>query len=254
MKRILSRRVVLGSMAAAGGFSLLGLGVRGFPFPIRNPRDAGEALAWRGQEMLLASQPLVREYASDQISREFPVNGTMPSHERYRRLLERGFRDWALRVDGLVARPLSLSLPQLRALPLRSQITQHNCDEGWSAIGQWTGVPLRHILAMAGLRPQARYVVFHCMDVMDVDKRPYYESLDLLNATHPQTILAHAMNGQALAPEHGAPLRLRVELQIGYKNAKWLDRIEVTDSLNRYGKGRGGWWEDFDNAPWFAGQ
>lgn len=254
MKRMFSRRVVLGSMATAGGLSLLGLGVRGFPLPIRNPRDAAEALAWRSQEMLLASQPLVREYAPDQISTDFPVNGTMPSHERYRHLLETGFRDWALRVGGLVARPLSLSLQQLRALPLRHQITQHNCDEGWSAIGQWTGVPLRLVLALAGLRPEARYVVFHCMDVMDVDKQPYYESLDLLNAMHPQTILAHAMNGQALAPEHGAPLRLRVELQIGYKNAKWLDRIEVTDSLNRFGKGRGGWWEDFDNAPWFAGQ
>jgi DMSO/TMAO reductase YedYZ molybdopterin-dependent catalytic subunit len=157
-------------------------------------------------------------------------------------------------VHGLVERPIALSLAQLQALPARSQITMHNCDEGWSAIGQWTGVQLSRVLALSGLRPGARYVVFHCLDKMELDGAYYYESIDLLDALHPQTILAYGMNGQALPVGHGAPLRLRVERQIGYKNAKYVDRIEVVDRLTGFGKGRGGWWEDFDNAVWFAGQ
>ena len=151
-------------------------------------------------------------------------------------------------------RPITLSLEQLQALPARTQVTLHQCDEGWSAIAQWTGVQLSRVLALCGLKKNARYCVFHCLDIAPLDGNYYYESLDMLDAMHPQTILAYAMNGKSLPVEHGAPLRLRVELQIGYKNAKYVDRIEVVDSLQPIGKGRGGWWEDFDHAVWYAGQ
>jgi len=153
-----------------------------------------------------------------------------------------------------VSRPLSLSLDELRRLASRTQITMHCCDEGWSAIGQWAGVPLGLLLSLAGLTSGARYVVFHCFDKKEADGTNYYESLDLVDAYHPQTILAYDMNGKPMPVSYGAPLRLRVETQIGYKNAKFIDRIEVVDSLNRLGRGKGGWWEDFDNAPWYAGQ
>ena len=165
-----------------------------------------------------------------------------------------GFRDWRLKVHGLVQRPLALSLTQLRALAMRSQITMHCCDEGWNAIGGWSGVPVGLLLSLAGTAASARYVVFHCMDRKEEDGQLYYESLDLFDAYHPQTILACDMNGQPLPIEHGAPLRLRVETQIGYKNAKFVDRLEVVDRLTGFGKGRGGWWEDIDNAVWYAGQ
>ena len=113
---------------------------------------------------------------------------------------------------------------------------------------------MAHVLALAGLRPDARYVVFHCLDKINIDGNYYYESLDLFDALHPQTILAYGMNGKPLPVGHGAPLRLRVELQIGYKNAKYIDRIELVDRLDGLGKGRGGWWEDFDGAVWYAAQ
>jgi DMSO/TMAO reductase YedYZ molybdopterin-dependent catalytic subunit len=178
----------------------------------------------------------------------------LPKGDAYQRLLENGFKDWNLRIHGLVDRPLAWSLEQLRAMPARTQVTMHNCDEGWSAIGQWTGVQLARLLNLAGLKLNARYVVFHCLDTQEADGVPYYESIDLVDAVHPQTILAYGMNGAPLPVGHGAPLRLRVELQIGYKNAKYVDRIEVVDRLTNIGKGRGGWWEDFDRAPWYAGQ
>jgi DMSO/TMAO reductase YedYZ molybdopterin-dependent catalytic subunit len=154
-------------------------------------------------------------------------------------------------VDGLVRNRLSLSLDDIRKMPARMQITQHSCDEGWSAIGQWTGVPLAHVLQMAGLAPQARYIVFLCLDQMTGGDF-YYESIDLFDAFHPQTILAYGMNGKVLPVEHGAPLRLRVERQIGYKNAKYVTRIEAVDRLDKIGGGRGGFWPD-RGYQWYAG-
>ena len=244
---------MLGSLAASG--LLTACGRLDDTAPARAVLDATERFTMRAQRLLLSQRPLVRELPSSAISAMFPTNGTsMPGGDEYQRLMEGDFKDWRLRVEGLVERPLALSLAELRALPSRTQITMHNCDEGWSAVGQWTGVQLARILDLAGLRLAARYVVFHCLDTIQLDGTPYYESIDLLDAVHPQTILAYDMNGAPLPVGHGAPLRLRVELQIGYKNAKYLDRIEVVDRLTSIGKGRGGWWEDFDRAPWYAGQ
>jgi DMSO/TMAO reductase YedYZ molybdopterin-dependent catalytic subunit len=162
-----------------------------------------------------------------------------------------GFADYRLRIDGMVARPLDLSMAQLRAMPVRTQITRHDCVEGWSAIGQWSGTPLALLLKAAGLSANARFIVFHCAD--DFGGTPYYESIDLIDAFHPQSILAWAMNGAPLAIGHGAPLRLRVERQLGYKQAKFVQRIEAVPTLAGIGRGQGGYWEDVAGYQWYAG-
>lgn len=254
MKSTITRREVIAGATAAA------VGVAGVA-AVRSDRvvdaawQAGEGLTIRTQRLLLRRQPLVREFSSAEISTHFPTNGTkLPAGSAYQALAATGFRDWTLRIGGLVKRPLSLSLAQLARLEHRTQTTMHCCDEGWSAIAQWEGVPLGLLLSTAQLLPAAQYVVFHCLDQKEEDSQFYYESIDLFDAFHPQTILADRMNGQVLPVAYGAPLRLRVETQIGYKNAKYVDRIEVVDHLDRFGKGRGGWWEDFDNAVWYAGQ
>jgi DMSO/TMAO reductase YedYZ molybdopterin-dependent catalytic subunit len=167
------------------------------------------------------------------------------------------FADWRLVVDGLVDRPQKLSLRDLRAMPPRTQITRHDCVEGWSCIGKWTGVPLQAVLDRAALKPQTRYIVFHCFDTMDDEgsegQAPhYYESIDLVDAAHPQTILAYEMNGRTLPVPHGAPLRLRVERQLGYKMAKYLRRIEAVERFDNIGDGNGSYWADRD-YEWYAG-
>ena len=167
------------------------------------------------------------------------------------RSMANGFKDWRLSVEGLVAQPLKLSLDQLRAMPTRTQITRHDCVEGWSAIGQWTGVQLRVLLDQARLLPAARYLVFRCAD--DFDGTPYYESVDIAAAVHPQTILAWDMNGKPLSVGHGAPIRLRVERQLGYKQAKYVMAVEAVSSLAGIGDGKGGYWEDSADYQWFAG-
>jgi DMSO/TMAO reductase YedYZ molybdopterin-dependent catalytic subunit len=170
-------------------------------------------------------------------------------------LQETGFADWRLRVDGLVVKPLSLSLADLRALPQRTQITRHDCVEGWSAIGKWQGPTLATLLKLAGLQPAARFAVFHCADFYERaadGTGQYYESIDLIDAFHPQTLLAHRFNDQALSVGHGAPLRLRVERQLGYKQAKYVMRIELTDRLDQLGRGKGGFWPD-RGYEWYAG-
>lgn len=215
-----------------------------------------EKLTMAGQRLLIGRQSLAREYTVADLSPVFRANGTQaPDSEEYNRLLENAFTDWRLQVDGLVQQPLSLSLAELKRMPSRTQITRHDCVEGWSAIGQWQGVPLGRILDLAKLKPGARYVVLHCADELEVTfdgSGRYYESIDLLDAYHPQTILAYGMNGQDLPVAHGAPLRLRVERQLGYKQAKYLMRIEVVSSFESLGGGRGGYWED-RGYEWYAG-
>ena len=194
---------------------------------------------------------LAREFAPDAISPDFRGNGTRdPGTPEYAAHFAAGFADWRLQIDGLVGRPLSLSLDQLKALPQRTQITRHDCVEGWSAIGQWTGVPLAHLLRLAGLHTDARYIVFHCADMLSGGR--YYESIDLIDAFHPQTIVAHALNGEPLPVKNGAPLRMRIERQLGYKHAKYLERIEAVASLAGIGGGQGGYWED-RGYQWYAG-
>ena len=253
MSRLITRRQVV----AGAGIGVAGLiGVAAMRGSLARPiLQASESLTLRTERILLRRRPLVREFGVADISAMFPVNGTgKPSGAAYERFASTGFRDWALRIDGLVRRPVSLTLAQLAGFDARSQITMHNCDEGWNAIAQWKGVPLGSLLAIAEPSTRAGYVVFHCLDKKEEDGEQYYESIDLFDAYHPQTILAYEMNGSPLPVQYGAPLRLRIETQIGYKNAKYVDRIEVVDRLDGLGKGRGGWWEDFDNAVWYAGQ
>jgi DMSO/TMAO reductase YedYZ molybdopterin-dependent catalytic subunit len=256
MSRLSRRGLLRAGSAAAASLMLSGCdGVFDSP-SLRGALDFGQLLSLRIQRLLLSAQPLAREYTAADISPQFPLNGTsMPNSFSYFQMMVSRFAGWRLTVDGLVRRPLSLSLDELKALPARTQITQHNCDEGWSAIGQWTGVPLSHLLQAAELMPDVRYIVFHCLD--ELERTPdrsglYYESLDLFDAFHPQTILAYGMNGEPLPVGHGAPLRLRVERQIGYKNAKYVTRIEAVDRLDRIGRGKGGFWED-RGYQWYAG-
>jgi len=253
MSRIITRRGLLTAGAATVGSTLLAGCDRLYKtLPTRPILDFGQLLSLRAQRLLLAGQPLVREYTLADLSPDFPPNGTeMPEGFDYFNLMVSDFAAWRLKVDGLVKNQLALSLDEIKALPARTQITQHSCDEGWSAIGQWTGVPLAHLMQMAELSPQARFIVFHCLDEMEEDAF-YYESIDLFDAFHPQTILAYGMNGKALPIAHGAPLRLRVERQIGYKNAKYVTRVEAVERLDNIGRGRGGFWPD-RGYQWYAG-
>ena len=198
---------------------------------------------------------MAQEFTEADLSPTFRGNGSInPDDAAYRTMAAEGFANWTLKIDGLVEQPTSLTLAQLRAMPSRTQITRHDCVEGWSAIGQWTGVPLAQILALAKPTAQARYVVFHCADTYrkGAAKTPYYESIDFDDAYHAQTIIAYGLNGKPLPVANGAPLRLRVERQLGYKHAKFLARIELIESFAQLGRGKGGYWED-RGYQWYAG-
>lgn len=264
-------------------------------------------VTWRVQRLLLPVDRLAPEFPKSAISANFRANGTVdPPDPDYKASAQQKFENWRLQVTGLVDHPLSLTLADIRALPQRTQITRHDCVEGWSCIGQWTGAPLFHVLDRAGVRPQARFMVCYCADSMDAnsivstnaadssadtdasdkatdgqdasdkdasdkdsansdgansddansdDAMPdthYYTSLDLVDARHPQTILAYEMNGAALDVPHGAPLRLRVERQLGYKMPKYLRRLDFVEDFSQLRGGRGGYWEDL-GYDWFAG-
>ncbi len=206
----------------------------------------------RGAQRLLGGGGLVKEYDRADISPFFRGNGSVTvDTPQYAASQAAGFADWRLQVGGLVSHPLSLSLENLRKLPQRTQITRHDCVEGWSAIGEWTGPQLTTILDGAGLRPEARFIVLRCADTLAGAR--YYESIDLDDAYHPQTIIAHSLNGEPLPVRNGAPLRLRVERQLGYKHAKYLTAIEAVASLDSIGEGQGGYWEDRSGYAWYAG-
>ena len=205
------------------------------------------------QSLVTPRRAMAHEFSEADVSRTFPGNGTTnPEDADYQAHARRDFVDWRLRVDGLVERPLTLSLADVRALPSRTQITRHDCVEGWSAIAKWKGARLSTLLAQSGVRADARYAVFHCADPMNDDGDRYYESIDLDEARHEQTILAYEINGRTLPVEYGAPLRLRVERQLGYKMAKYVMRIELVSSFGDIGQGGGGYWED-RGYEWYAG-
>ena len=257
MSRLLTRRKLLTTAGLAAPTLLLsGCDWLGASPSFRDiVLGSGEWLSYRVHR-LIGSEALAREYDPSEMSPIFRTNGnTQPRSEDYKRFAEAGFADWKLAVDGLVETPQAWSLAELRAMPARSQITRHDCVEGWSAIGKWTGVPLGHLLDQARLQPQARYLVFHCADDFSsgLQRVPYYESIDLVDAFHPQTILAYALNDAELPVGHGAPLRLRVERQLGYKHAKFVMRVEAVASLAGTGQGRGGFWEDVIDYDWYAG-
>ncbi len=254
--RLPRRRFLALAAASMGGTLLTGCDRLSEAPDFQGFLSSAEWLTYRIQRLLGGGHALAREFAASDVSPFFKVNGTsMPEGEDYAALRKGNFADWRLRVDGLVARPLEFSLADLRNLPQRAQITRHDCVEGWSAIGKWQGVPLAIVLARAELHPAARFAVFHCADILErtLDGTgQYYESIDLIDAFHPQTILAHSLNDAPLPVGNGAPLRLRVERQLGYKHAKYVMRIELTDRLDGFGRGKGGFWED-RGYEWYAG-
>jgi DMSO/TMAO reductase YedYZ molybdopterin-dependent catalytic subunit len=249
----LSRRGLIASASAGlGGLLLAGCDRLSRAPSVRNLLESAEGLTYRAQRLLQFDQPLAREFSLKDISPVFKLNGSIqPGNAAYRALVADNFASYRLSVGGLVSRPLQVSLAQLKALPSRTQITRHDCVEGWSAIGQWSGAPLGPLLSAAGLLPGVRYIVFHCADEL-APGSPYYESIDLIDAFHPQTILAYALNGAPLEVGHGAPLRLRVERQLGYKQAKFVMGVEAVDRLDHIQGGKGGFWED-RGYEWYAG-
>ena len=214
--------------------------------------SAAEDWHRKAHRALAGKQALAKEYTKADLSPTFRGNGSRTvDTDYYREQLAAGFADWRLEVRGLVDTPLSLSLENLRKLPQRTQITRHDCVEGWSAIGEWTGPQLSLLLDAAGVRQEANFIVFRCAD--KYNGGDYYESVDMVEAYHPQTIVAHMLNGEPLPEKNGAPLRMRIERQLGYKHAKYLTAIEAVASLDGIGAGKGGYWEDRSGYQWYAG-
>ena len=257
---IVTRRSLIGFGATAGGLLLSGCDAIVGNAKLKAIVQSAEGATQRWQR-LIGRDGLAPEFSAADLSPSFKINGTHePMEADYQVMKAENFANWKLAITGLVNKPLALSLVQLRSMPARTQITRHDCVEGWSAIGQWTGPQLGSLLKAADMKTNARYIVFRCADNYGGELSKggaqstslYYESIDLVDAFHPQTILATAMNGAPLSVGHGAPLRLRVERQLGYKHAKYLMGIDVTDSLAGYGRGQGGYWED-RGYEWYAG-
>ncbi|GAC1667865.1 MAG: molybdopterin-binding protein [Steroidobacteraceae bacterium] len=248
----ISRRALVTGLASAGGLLLNGC-AKTQPPTYGNVLRMGDLLTYKAHRLLLPAHSLAREYNRQDISSIPAIGTTDPADERqpaynagdgviYDRLRSSGFADWRLPVEGRVARPVAYSLADLKRFASRTQITKHTCEEGWSAIAEWTGVPLRSVLEAAGTLPGARFVNFYAFD-------DTADSIDMLDALHPQTMLAYGMNGRDLPRPHGAPVRLRVETQLGYKSVKFLKRIVVADEFDDMGKNgllQNGW-------SWYAG-
>jgi len=215
------------------------------PAGCRRPLRPGETLTYAAQR-LLTRHSLAREFAPSQISKSPFANAVDPLGEAFKRFQESGFTDWRLDVDGMVARSASFSVAELRSFPVRRQTTHLACEEGWSYIAEWIGVPLSHILDLVGTLPHARYVIYRSI------QPDWWESIDMADALHPQTLVAYGMNGGQLPVGFGGPLRLRVPRQLGYKNVKYIARLTVTDSLKPFGKGLGSASPEVGYA-WYAG-
>lgn len=244
-KHIITRRTALITSITALGSYLLYRTVKSPQVPTYGSiLRAGDNFTYEAQRALLSKRALVKEYSLSDIS-SFPATGTLdPGDEKsknynknYALTHRNDFADWRLSVEGRVARPGMYSLASLQSMPARTQITRHTCEEGWTAVGEWTGVQLSQLLLHAGIFPSARFVNFYAYD-------DYQDSIDMIDAFHPQTILAYGMNGKPLPIQHGAPLRLRVETQIGYKSMKYLRRVVVTDEY--VDPGDSGW-------AWYTG-
>ena len=251
----LRRRRFFGrTIGAAGALVLAGCNklsqTEWFPKILGVGEKASEAAA----HLVTSRNSMAQEFSEADRSPQFRSNGTsVPNSAEYRAAATKGFTDYRLEVGGLVDKPASFSLVELRALPSRTQITRHDCVEGWSAIGKWKGAKLGAILEAARPKPEARFLVFYCADPMEADgSDKYYESIDMEDAFHPQTILAYDLNDAALPVANGAPIRLRVERQLGYKHAKYVMRIELVESFDKIAGGKGGYWED-QGYQWYAG-
>jgi DMSO/TMAO reductase YedYZ molybdopterin-dependent catalytic subunit len=254
MTEPLDRRRFVARLGAAAGTLLLGGCDRLTESAwVERLLDSAETVTRRVQSWVTGEQALAPEFSEADLSPEFRSNGTHePDEADYQALAKNGFADWRLEIGGLVEHPLKLSLAEIRQLPSRTQITRHDCVEGWSCIGKWKGARLGPLLDQAGLKRDTRYIVFYCADALDETGDKYYESIDIASAYHPQTILAYDMNDRALPVPYGAPLRLRVERQLGYKMAKYVMRIEAVESFAAIGGGSGGYWED-RGYEWYAG-
>ena len=262
-KLILSRRRLLG-VGAATASSLVLSGCDQFDFlgrrndPVRDFMEDANELTYAVQRGIIGDQVLAREYAESEIRQGQRPNGTRDpttSNPEYAFLLAGNFAMYRLKVTGLVERELELSLDEVRNMPSRSQVTRHDCVEGWSCIAKWTGTPLGPVLDQAGVRSGARYVVFHCYDMYGgglSQPVPYYTSCDLIDAYHPQTILAYGLNNETLPVPNGAPIRVRIERTLGYKQPKYVHTIELVDSFASIGQGEGGYWED-NGYDWYGG-
>ncbi|MBC8130960.1 MAG: molybdopterin-dependent oxidoreductase [Rhizobiaceae bacterium] len=251
----LRRRLLIGGTAAMATAPLTACfdAVGDQESAVRGVLEYANSLTYRTQRLLLRSNALATEFSESEIRQPQRPNGsTNPQDEAYLAHVSTGFSNYRFTVGGMVERPLSLTLDELRAMPARTQITRHDCVEGWSCIAKWTGTPLAVVLDEARVQERARFVVFTCLDTYGSTRSAYYESIDLEDARHAQTILAYGLNGEALPVANGAPLRVRVERQLGYKMAKYLGGILLVDSLESFGKGRGGFWEDY-GYEWFAG-
>jgi len=247
--KTLSRRQLISRAGALGGILLTGCDSNIYTPPtIRDGlMGVADVLTMASQRFLLSDQALVQEHDINEITKNFPVwNQSNPEDEEYQRLRREGFAEWRLPVVGLVNQPISLSLEDLKHFPKRTQITSHICEQGWSAIAQWTGAPLLKILeAAGGVKPEARYVVIDAYG-------GWYEGYDMFDVVHPQTILAYGMNGKDLPQGNGAPVRLRVERHCGYKQLKFIKSIQVVSSMDGFGRGTGGLNSDF-GFHWYAG-
>jgi DMSO/TMAO reductase YedYZ molybdopterin-dependent catalytic subunit len=248
------RRFFARAFAAAGALALAGCERLSKSDWFPQILGAGEKASSSVLHLVAGRKAMAQEFTAADLSPSFRSNGTAePDSDAYRTLMAGAFAGYRLEIGGLVERPMSLSLADLRALPSRTQITRHDCVEGWSAIGKWKGAKLAAVLDAAKLKPEVRFVVFYCADPMAGEGTDlYYESIDLDDAFHPQTILAYELNDAPLPVKNGAPLRLRVERQLGYKHAKYVMRIELVDSFAKIAGGKGGYWED-QGYQWFAG-
>jgi DMSO/TMAO reductase YedYZ molybdopterin-dependent catalytic subunit len=251
MSDLSRRKLIVTGLAAAAGTAGLGVAARMAKKYGLVPPDhgglygLGETLTYASQR-LLTRHSLAREFSRSQISKPPFPNEIPPLNDAFKRLQAGGFTDWRVSVDGMVARPASFSLDQIKSFPSHSQITMVQCEEGWSYIAEWIGVPLSHVLQAAEVHPQARYVVYFSIDP------DWWESIDMADALHPQTFLTYGMNGGDLPVGNGGPLRLRLPRQLGYKSVKYITRLTVTDSLRRFGKGLGSAAPEGGYA-WYAG-
>lgn len=236
MKRLITRRrlIATGITASLSGIALYAANRSG----LVPPDHAGlfgipETLTYAAHRLLFDPNTLAREFDRSMISKNFPVLGTaLPENEDYRRYQAKNFEEWRLPVDGLVERPAAFSVADLQRLPLRDQVTLHVCEEGWSAIAEWTGVQLSHVLRAVGVRPEAKFVVFKTYDGWE-------DSIDMNDAWHAQTLLASGMNGVPVPIQHGGPIRLRVERQCGYKSLKFISSMTLTDNVDHQFKDLG---------------
>jgi DMSO/TMAO reductase YedYZ molybdopterin-dependent catalytic subunit len=251
MSKLSRRKVITGGLATAAGVSGLAVLAKLSERYGLIPPDSGgifgpgETLTYATQR-LLTRHSMAREFAPGQVSKDPFANEVAPLGEEFRRLQQDGFADWRLVVDGMAARPSSFSLAELKSFPQRAQITEIACEEGWSYIAEWKGVPLSHILDLVGALPPVRYVVYRSI------QPDWWESIDMADALHPQTLVTYGMNGSDLPITFGGPLRLRVPRQLGYKSVKYIIRLTLTDSLKRFGRGLGSASPEAGYA-WYAG-